>query len=817
MKRTISKWKQCQWSWVAMLALGAGSLAAPLVRAESGRFITEEKAADLYRQGWIDLNKNGVKDPYENPAVEVEARITDLLKRMTVEEKTAQLATLYGYPRVLTDELPNEKWLTASWKDGIGNIDEHSNGVIRANVPPPQYAWPLAQHVRARNEVQRFFVEKTRLGIPVDFTNEATRGLAHVKTTSFPAPIALGSTWNTDLVHEIGAVIGREARALGYTNVYSPTLDLARDPRWGRTPDCFGEDPFLVGELGVAQVRGIQEQRVVATLKHFVLYSSDRGARDSPLGRNDPQLSWRDVQTLYLTPFRRAIREAGALGVMSSFNDYDGVPVQSSSQFLTDILRREYGFKGYVVSDSGAVEQLATKHRVAADHLEAVQQSVLAGLNVRTSFTPPEVYLTPLRQLAKEGKLPAAIIDARVRDILRVKFWLGLFEEPYQSDPAKADRVVHGSEHNAVALRAAHESIILLKNEKNLLPLRKDLRTVLVAGPLANDGEAWRNRYGSQRIDYVTVLNGVRKKLGASCEVRALRGCPVVDSNFPESDAVKEPPSAKVTDEIAATVAAAKGAEVVILVVGENDDICKESRGRASLDLPGDQDALVRALKATGVPVVLVLSNGRPLSINWAAKNVPAIVEAWFPGEAGGDAIADVLFGDYNPAGRLPITVPRGIGFLPVCFPSHFGSSAPDAGQGNGVLFPFGYGLSYTTFSYANLRITPEQQGPTGKIEVAVDVTNTGARVGDEVVQLYVRDELASVVGFDKLLRGFRRVNLLPGETKTVRFTLTSEHLELYDRMQRWTVEAGKFTVMVGPSSEKTALEGTFTITGTAP
>jgi beta-glucosidase len=781
--------------------------------AYAQRFVQEGPAADIYHAGWIDLNKNGVTDVYEDPGAPVEKRVENLLSLMNSDEKTAQMATLYGYPRVLKDELPTPGWKSAAWKEGIGNIDEQSNGNEgnQRELADPQYDLPWSLHARQLNQVQRFFIEETRLGIPVDFTNEGIRGLLHSKATSFPCQLGVASAWDKELVLRIGEVTGREARALGYTNVYSPICDLPRDPRWGRTPECYSEDPFLTGTLVVQQVRGIQSQKVVSTLKHFAVYSVPQGGRDGD-ARTNPQVTWREAQMVFLQPFKRAVREGGALGVMASYNDYDGIPIEANPLFLTDILRKEWGFGGYVVSDSGAVEMVSTKHRVAATAEEAIRQSVEAGLNVRTNFTPPERYLEPLRRLVADGRLPMATIDSRVRDILRVKFWLGLFDQPYREEPGDADKIVRASEHLAIAARAARESIILLKNEGNVLPLKKDLRKVLVAGPLGNSERAWWTRYGPQRLDFVTILEGIRAKLPGA-EVKYVEGVGVVDSQFPASDVYKEAPDEKTRAGIAEAVAAAQDVDVIIAALGEDDAICRESASRISLNLPGYQEELLKALQATGKPVVLVLTNGRPLSVNWAAAHVPAIVEGWFPGEEGGAAIADVLFGDSNPSGRLPVTIPRSVGQIPLAFPVHPGANGRDGGQVTGPLFPFGFGLSYTTFEYGNLKITPEKQARAGRVEVHCDVTNSGQRGGDEVVQLYVRDDYASVITFEKELKGFERVHLEPGEKKTVTFTLGQEELEVYGRANQWVVEPGSFTVMVGGSSDASKLQGRFEIT----
>jgi beta-glucosidase len=794
---------------VCVLAALLGMGAAPTPTD----FIDPRPMPAIYHAGWIDLNKNGAKDPYEDPRLDVEARISDLLGRMTLEEKTAQMATLYGFGRVLKDELPTPAWDAALWKDGIGNIDEQTNGNTGTddNLPDPKYDWPWSLHTRSLNEVQRWFIERTRLGVPVDFTDEGIRGLLHTRATSFPAQLGVASSWDRALVREIGRITGREARALGYTNVYSPVLDLARDPRWGRTIETYGEDPFLVSELGVEQVRGLQEQRVVSTLKHFGVYSIPQGGRDGD-ARTDPHATWSEVQTLLLAPFRRAVRDAGALGVMASYNDYDGVPVIASRQFLTDILRGEYGFKGYVVSDSGALEFVHQKHRVAPTSSDAILKAVEAGLNIRTHFTSPEAYVEPLRQLVKAGRLSRETIDARVRDILRVKYWLGLFDAPYRVRPEQAEQIVRAPQHLEIATRAGREAIILLKNEGGLLPLSRQLKRVLVAGPLANDPRAWWCRYAPQRLEFVTPLAGIRAKLGGSVEVRYAKGVDARDANWPESDIYKEGQPDDVTAGIAAAVQAASGVDAIILVVGEPEELSRESRSRISLNLPGYQEELLRALHATGRPLVVVLSSGRPLSVGFAAKHAPALLDIWYLGEQGGTALADVLWGDYNPAGRLPITIPRSVGQIPLNFPYKPGAQGADEGQVTGPLFPFGHGLSYSSFKYAKLRISPQRLKPNGSVSVSVEVTNTSDRGAEEVVQLYVRDDYSSVTTFDKNLRGFERVRLRPRETRRVTFLLTPEHLALFDAQRRWVVEPGRFTVMVGASSVDIRQMGTFAL-----
>src|SRR4051812_27303159 len=479
---------------------------------------------NIYRDGWTDFNKNGRKDVYEDSKADTNARVEDLLAQMNLDEKTCQTATLYGYARVLKDELPTPEWKKRVWKDGIANIDEHLNGWGDPGSKSI-YATDIRKHVWAMNEVQRFFIEETRLGIPVDFTNEGIRGVAFYTATSFPAQPGMGSTWDRELVREIGRITGQEARSLGYTNVYSPIMDVGRDQRWGRMEEVYGEDPYLVARLGVEQVKGLQENyQVASTLKHFAVYSNNKGAREGQ-ARTDPQTSPREVENVFLPPFKAGIKEGGALGVMSSYNDYDSVPVTGSHYWLTERLRNDFGFRGYVVSDSAAVEYLYNKHGVAADMKDAVRQSIEAGLNVKTNFTRPEDFILPLRELVKEGKVSLKTLDDRVRDVLRVKFRVGIFDHPYVTDADQAERSVNSAAHQQVALRAARESIVLLRNEGNVLPLSKGIRSLAVIGPNAADDRNTPNRYGPSGIKGVTVLDAVKAKLGDRVAINYAKGC----------------------------------------------------------------------------------------------------------------------------------------------------------------------------------------------------------------------------------------------------------------------------------------------------
>lgn len=768
---------------------------------------------DIYHDNWIDFNKNGKQDPYENPELPIKERVDDLLSRMTMQEKTCQMATLYGFGRVLEDEIPTKEWPNKIWKDGIGNIDEQLNGLDRPKTQT-EWSYPHSKHPEAINIIQKWFVEKTHLGIPVDFTNEGIRGICHEKATSFPAQIGVGSTWDVDLVSQIGHITGKEARILGYTNAYSPILDLARDPRWGRAVETYGEDPYLVSQLGVAQVKALQEEGVVSTPKHFAIYSIPKGGRDGG-ARTDPNATWRKVETIYLAPFRKAFVEGEALGTMSSYNDYNGLPISGTKKFLTEKLRQEWGFQGYVVSDSKAVIFLNSKHQVAETYKEAVRQTVEGGLNIRTAFTPPNVYIDPLRELVEEGKLSMHTIDNRVSDVLRVKFILGLFDQPYVENPELADKIVARKEHQEVSLKTARESMVLLKNDDDILPLNKGLNSILVAGPNAAAIKHSISRYGPSKVDVISVLEGVKNKVSSKTEVKYVKGCNVVDDNWPDSEILPEPPSEKVMTEIRKAAEMAKNVDAAIVVVGSNEETVGESKSRTSLNLPGHQLKLVKAIYETGTPTIVVLINGRALTINWIDRNVPSILEAWFPGEKCGRAVADVLFGDYNPGGKLPVTFPKTVGQLPLNFPYKKGSRAGSHHDTRveGVLYPFGHGLSYTDFVYSDLAISPKKQADQGKIEIFCKVKNTGKRAGDEVVQLYIRDEISSVVDYESKLRGFDRITLKPGEEKQVKFALTPEDLQILDKNLDWSVEPGKFNVMIGSSSEDIRLDGSFEIT----
>ena len=557
-------------------------------------------------------------------------------------------------------------------------------------------------------------------------------------------------------------------------------------------------------------IKGLQSRGLVSTPKHFAVYSVPVGGRDGQT-RTDPHVAPREMRTIFLEPFRKAVQEAGIKGIMSSYNDYDGEPITGSYRFLTEILRKEWGFNGYVVSDSEAVEYLYSKHNVAQDAVTGAAQVINAGLNVRTNFTKPENFIKPLREAISRGLVSEETINARVRDVLRVKFQLGFFDNPYKGDLRNVDEIVHSKEHRDVSLRAALESIVLLKNKDNTLPLSKSLKKIAVIGPNADESKNLICRYGPANAPIKTVYRGLKEFL-PDADIRYAKGCDIIDPYFPESELYDVPLDSVERKNIEEAVALAKDSEVAVLVLGGNEKTVREEYSRTSLDLAGRQQQLLEAVFATGTPIVLVMIDGRAASINWAQKYVPAIIHAWFPGEFMGDAVAQVLFGDYNPAGRLSVTFPKSVGQIPLAFPFKPGSDSPGFVRVAHALYPFGYGLSYSEFGYDNLKISRTATGTGGDTIIMCDVTNKGDIEGDEVVQLYIRDNLSSVTTYTKVLRGFERITLKPGETKTVTFRLTPSDLAIWDIHNEFKVEPGTFTVMVGASSEDIRLTDTFEV-----
>ncbi len=744
---------------------------------------------------------------YKDAQAPVDARVADLLARMTLDEKVAQLQAVWLKKPTIQDDqhrFSAEKAKTAL-PNGLGWIARPSEVGPSTPGAPPASRGPK-KHAEYVNAVQKWAVADTRLGIPVMFHEEALHGLADPKATHFPVPLGLASTWNPDLLEKVMSVAAREARARGCQEVLSPVVDLARDPRWGRTEETYGEDAFLVSRLGVAAVRGYQgtslplaKDKVFATLKHFAAHGPNEG------GINTAPSSFgeRYLREELLFPFEYAIANARPFAVMPSYNEVDGVPSHKNRWLLDQVLRREWHFDGLVVSDYFAIAQLKDRHLVAKDLAEAGRVALEAGVDIE--LPDVEAYGT-LAEQVKDGRISQATLDTAVARVLTAKFQAGLFENPYV-DPAQAEAVSNTPEHQAVALEAARQSIVLLKNDKGLLPLdRKRLKTLAVIGPNAKGVHL--GGYSSDPGRGVDVLSGVKAASGAGVTVTYAEGTRITeDEPIWWRDAVTFGDPAKNRERIKAATAVAAKADAVLLVIGTNESTSREAwadehLGDAlSLDLTGQQDELVAAVVATGKPVVALLINGRPLSIHRVAQTVPAVLEGWYLGQEGGTAVGEILFGDVSPSGKLPITIPRSVGQLPVHYsrkPTSFrsyvdGTRAP--------LYAFGHGLSYATFAYGDVKVSPATIGPGGSAIVSVAVTNKGKVKADEVVQLYVRDVVASVTRPVKELRGFKRVSLAPGETKTVELPLSPAELSFLDESMQRVVEPGTFEVMVGGNS----------------
>ena len=722
---------------------------------------------------------------YRNPNLSVDERVSDLLKRMTLEEKVAQLTCLW--PRGA--DIPPD-----ALKNGIGQIarqQEHKG---------PRGSAEFA------NSIQKYLVEHTRLGIPAIFHDEILHGHMAQGSTSFPQPIALASSWDLDLVNKVFTAGALEARSRGGQQVLGPNLDLGRDPRWGRTEETYGEDPYLVSRMAVAVIKALQghgptvdNQHVIATAKHFAAH----GQPEAGTNVGPANFSERTLRETFFTSFEAAVKEAGVMSVMASYNEIDGVPSHMNKWLLDKVLRQEWGFKGHVVADYYAIPQLQDLHHVAANKSEAAKLALEAGVDIE--LPEPDAY-THLVDLVKARQISEATIDRAVARNLRAKFLLGLFENPYV-DVNHAVALTNSAAHQALAAEAARRSIVLLKNENNLLPLdRSKIKTLAVIGP--NAATLHLGGYSDNPGRGVSVLQGVKDKAGTGVNVVYAEGCKITKEGgnwFADTST----PADEAEDRklIAAAVDTAQSADVALLVVGGNEDTNKEAWAsnhlgdRDSLELFGRQNDLVRAVLATGKPVVVMLINGGPLSINYVAENVPAILEGFYLGQETGTAVADVLFGDYNPAGKLPISFPRSVGQLPIYY-----NQKPSGRRGylfadKSPLFPFGYGLSYTTFSYGKPSISPARIAPNGQATVSIAVTNTGKRAGDEIVELYIHDLVSSVTRPVIELKDFRRISLQPGETKTVDFTITPDKLWFYDINMKRVVEPGTFEIMVGPSS----------------
>ncbi len=700
--------------------------------------------------------------------VEIDKKVDALLSRMTLEEKIGQMTQFAGI---------NEKY------EGLikaGKIGSLLNVTGAANA----------------NAAQKIAVEDSRLGIPLILGFDVIHGYR----TIFPIPLAEASSWDPGLAERTSKVAALEASAAGVEWTFAPMVDIARDPRWGRIAEGSGEDPYLGSLIAAARVRGFQgndlsdPSTVVACVKHYVGYGAAEAGRDY----NTVDMSRRTLRSIYLPPFHAAV-EAGVGTLMSAFNDLNGVPASANWFTLTEVLRNEWGFKGFVVSDWNSVLELIA-HGFAADRAEAAKLAVYAGVDMDMEGN---VYLQQLPDLVKSGQVPEPEVDKAVREILRIKYKAGLFDHPYV-DPQREKQDILSPSNLEVALEAARKSIVLLKNQNDLLPLSKNIRSLALVGPLADDSHAPLGPWAGQGNagDVVTVMAGLKKKV-PNLTLNYAKGCEVIggtNSGFAEA------------------VQAVKSSDAAVVVLGEAADMSGEAASRSVLDIPGLQPDLLKALAETGKPLVLVLMNGRPLTIDWAAENIPAIVETWFLGVRAGDAIADVLFGDYNPGAKLPVTFPRSVGQIPIYY-NHLSTGRPAFGNerftsryldvANTPLFPFGYGLSYTRFEYSNLQLSSPTIGMKDTLKVTAQVRNTGQRAGDEVVQLYIQDIYASVSQPVRELKRFQRLTLAPGETKTVEFELSSEDLRFWNQEMKFAAEPGKFNLWVGGNSTD-GLEASF-------
>jgi len=745
-------------------------------------------------------------EPYRNATLPAAKRVKDLLSRMTLEEKAAQMMCVWQKKaETLLDADGNFDFAKAKAafkkRHGLGQVGRPSD------AGKGQGARGMAE---LTNAIQRFFLENSRLGIPVIFHEECLHGHAAIGGTSFPQPIALGATFSPELVEALFTMTAAEARVRGTHQALTPVVDVARESRWGRVEETYGEDPYLVSRMGIAAVRGFQgdasfgdKRRVIATLKHFAAHGEpEGGANCAPAN-----VSIRVLRETFLYPFHEALKQGGAISVMASYNEIDGVPSHANQWLLRDVLRKEWGFKGFVVSDYYAIWELGYRpdthgHFVAKDKKEACALAVQAGVNIE--LPEPDCYLH-LVELVRKGVLQERQLDELVAPMLFWKFQMRLFDDPYV-DPDEAERVVGSEAHTQLAMQGARESITLLKNEGNLLPLNADgIKTIAVIGPNAN--RSLLGGYSGVPKRDVTVLDGLRARLGKRVKVLYSEGCKITVGGSWQQDAVTASDPDTDRKQIAEAVKVARTADVIVLAMGGNEQTSREAWSlthlgdRASLDLVGRQEELVKAMLATGKPVVVLLFNGRPISINYVSQHVPAILECWYLGQETGHAVAEVLFGDFNPGGKLPISIPRSAGHLPA-----FYNYKPSARRGYlfddvSPLYAFGYGLSYTTFTIENVRLAKPKIRCDGRTQVLTDVTNTGARAGSEVVQMYIRDRVSSATRPIKELKAFRKIYLEPGETKNVVFEITPEQLAFYDIHMKFVVEPGEFEIMVGSSS----------------
>ncbi|WP_236252786.1 glycoside hydrolase family 3 N-terminal domain-containing protein [Echinicola sp. 20G] len=762
---------------------------------------------------------------YKQANQSVQDRVSDLLSRMTLEEKVGQLSTLLGwemYEKTDNGVVASETFKKAVQERNIGMLwatlraDPWTQKTLETGLQPGLAA-------EATNAMQRYVIENTRLGIPMLLAEECPHGHMAIGTTVFPTSIGQASTWNPKLIKEMASVIALEARLQGGHIGYGPVLDLAREPRWSRVEETYGEDPYLNGQMGIAMVKGFQGESiasgetVISTLKHFTAYGVPEG------GHNGTSVSVgdRELHQSYLPPFKDAV-QAGALSVMTAYNSIDGIPCTSNGYLLNDILRDDWGFDGFVVSDLGSISGLKGSHHVAATLEDAAQLAIDAGVD---SDLGGYGFDKNLYAAIQSGKVNMDVLDQAVARVLRLKFEMGLFENPYV-DPELAAQKVRSAAHIDLARRVAKESVVLLKNENATLPLSKKLNKIAVIGPNADNIYNQLGDYTAPQANsnIVTVLEGIQAKVGKDVQVDYIKGCAIRDttqSQIEEAAALAAQADVAIVvlggssardfdteyeETAAAKVSGTKEGEII------SDMESGEGFDRMTLDLLGDQMKLLKAIKKTGTPVVLVMIKGRPLNLNWADENIPAILDAWYPGQEGGNAIADVLFGDYNPAGRLSISVPRSVGQLPVYY-NYKNPKRHDYVEGSAEpLYAFGHGLSYSEFEYADLNIATEGNAQDAKVKVSFSVSNTSEIDGEEVVQLYVKDLVSSTVRPLMELKRFDKINVPADKQVTIEFELTSEDLQVLDAKMNRLVEPGAFKILVGRSSKDIRLEESFKI-----
>jgi len=777
------------------------SLCQYALNPENGIWIDNVKNIANYVREKRGMPPHSEMLPYQDPSLPTNQRIDDLMSRMTLSEKIGQLNMPSGY----FSELGNNV------EEKIYGSKRFTEGIFIEGIGPVGGFFTLANHMLFEgpeqqanffNELQKISLEKTRLKIPLLQTEEGTHGFQCSGATIFPEGPALGSTWNLELLKKVYEAAAKEARSVGIHELFTLVIEPNRDPRLGRNQEGYSEDPYLCAQIAKTIVRAVQgydisrNDKVVAGLCHY----PGQGQPVSGLERGAMEISERTLREVFLPPWEAGIKEAGALGVMATYPTIDGIPAHSSNEMLTGILRGELEFDGLVLSEGNGVNTLVYTG-LAKSLKDAAAMAANAGMDVSISFN--QGYFTEMIENVEEGRVSMETIDRSVRRILEIKFRLGLFENPF-ADPELAKEVSHTPEHQDLALEAAREGIVLLKNENDLLPLSKKLKSIAVIGPNANHEKNQLGDYTSIVVtqDIITVLDGIIDKLSGSAKINYVKGCNV------KGDA---------PDEINRAVNAAKKSEVAIVVVGENEWQTENKQGTdgeaydvATLELTGKQKELVQKVYATGTPTIVVLINGRPMATRWISANISAIVEAWIPGEKGGTAIADVLFGDYNPSGKLTVTIPRHSGQLPVYYnykPSKAywvteGWGNPYADLNPKPLYEFGFGLSYSKFEYSNIRISPESTGTYGKFNILADVKNISDRAGNEIVQLYIRDEISTVVRPVKELKGFTKIFLESGKSKTISFELGFKELKMLDKDLNWVVEPGEFNVMIGSSSE---------------